>query len=299
MRPHINEVAPAKLNFTLSVGPPDAGHGMHPISSWMATLDLVDDLHVTRLDDDSISRYAVGWHGEAKRPTDINWAVRDDLSVKAHQAMERFANRQLPVQMRLEKRIPVGGGLGGGSSDAAAMLRACNRLFELNLEDESLRHIGASIGSDVPFLVRGGSALVDGFGDRIEPLGDMPDIYAVLCFPETSCSTAAVYGRFDAMGGGTLRADAVRGAIQTGRYFNDLAEPALQEAPILRELQSAIECTAGRPVHVSGSGSTLFLTCDTSMEAGAIAAAVESTHHIPAIPARTMRIDARQLESIE
>ncbi len=299
MRRHIHETAPAKLNLALSVGPPDDGHGMHPISSWMVTMDLVDDLYVTRLADESISRYAIQWQDDAKRPSDIDWRIIDDLAVRAHQALERFANRQLPVQMRLEKRIPVGGGLGGGSSDAAAMLRACNQLFELHLSDDELRHVAASIGSDVPFLVRGGSALVGGFGDRIELIDNMPDFFAVLCLPEASCSTAAVYGRFDAMGGAALRNDAVLAATESGRFFNELAEPAMQEVPTLRDHQTAIEQTAGRPVHVSGSGSTLYLTCDTSMEAGALAAAIESTHKLPAIPTRPMRIDARQLELIE
>jgi 4-diphosphocytidyl-2-C-methyl-D-erythritol kinase len=299
MRQHIHETAPAKLNLALSVGPPDEGHGLHPISSWMVTLDLFDDLHVTRLADDSISRYAIRWHEDAKRTTDIDWRIGEDLSVRAHQALERFADRCLPVQMRLEKRIPIGGGLGGGSSDAAAMLRACNGLFDLRLSDEELRHIATAVGSDVPFLVRGGSAIVGGVGDHIEPIDDMPDFYAVLCFPDTACSTAAVYGRFDAMGGGALAVDAVRASLQNGHFFNDLAEPAMQEAPQLREQQKAIEATAGRTVHISGSGSTLYLTCDTSMEAGALAAAIESTHNIPAIAAKPARIDARQLESIE
>jgi 4-diphosphocytidyl-2-C-methyl-D-erythritol kinase len=299
MRQHIHETAPAKLNLILSVGPLDGGHGRHPISSWMVTIDLSDDLHVTRLADDSISRYAIRWHDDARRRSDIDWRIEDDLSVAAHRALERFTNRRLPVQMRLEKRIPLGGGLGGGSSDAAAMLRACNRLFALELADEDLRHVAASIGSDVPFLVSGGSAIVGGFGDRIEALDAMPDFCAVLFFPEATCSTAAVYGRFDARGGGLLRADTVRESIASGRFFNDLTEPALEEAPAIQAQLIAIEHTAGRPVHVSGSGSTLFLTCDTSMEAGAIAAAIESTHHLPAIPARPMRIDARQLESID
>jgi len=299
MRPHIHETAPAKLNLALSVGTPDGGHGMHPISSWMVTIDLVDDLHVTRLSDESISRYAIRWHEDAKQRSDIDWRITDDLAVAAHQALERFTNRQLPVQMRLEKRIPIGGGLGGGSSDAAAMLRACNQLFALGLADDELRHIACSIGSDVPFLVRGGSAIVGGFGEHIEPIEHLPEFHAVLFFPACRCSTAAVYGRFDSLGGGPLRSEAVKGSVSSGQYFNDLAEPALEESPAIRAQLTAIEHTAGRSVHVSGSGSTLFLTCDTSMEAGALAAAIEATHDLPAIPARPLRIGVRQLESIE
>lgn len=299
MRRHLHESAPAKLNLALSVGPPDAAHGMHPINSWMVTIDLVDDLFVTRLDEDSISRYAIGWHAEARQPSDIDWPVADDLSVKAHRAIERFTNRRLPVQMKLEKRIPVGGGLGGGSSDAAAMLRACNRLFDLELSDDELRHIAASLGSDIPFLIAGGSAIVSGFGDEIELLTEIPDFHAVLFFSDTSCGTEAVYGRFDAQGTAVLRAHAVREAISTGHFFNDLAEPALEEVPALRSHLTAIESTAKRPVYVSGSGSTLFLTCDTDLEAGAIAAAIQATHTVSAIATRPTRLDARPLNSIE
>jgi 4-diphosphocytidyl-2-C-methyl-D-erythritol kinase len=299
MRCHLHEIAAAKLNLALSVGPPDAEHGMHPISSWMVTINLADDLFVTRLEDDSISRYAIGWHAEAKQPSEIDWHVTHDLSVKAHRAIERFTNRRLPVQMKLEKRIPVGGGLGGGSADAAAMLRACNRLFELKLSDDHLRHIAASLGSDVPFLISGGSAIVSGFGHDIEMLPEIPRFHAVLFFSDTSCSTGSVYARFDAQGGGAIRRDAVRATVSNGYFFNDLTEPALEEAPVLRDRMTAIEATAKRPIHVSGSGSTLFLTCDTSLEAGALAAAIQSTHAVSAIQVRPTQPETRPLESID
>ena len=83
--------------------------------------------------------------------------------------MEEHVGRKLPIKMRLEKRIPVGGGLGGGSSNAAAMLRALNELFDLKLSRETLRDIAARLGSDVPFLIDGGSAIVTGLGEQLEP----------------------------------------------------------------------------------------------------------------------------------
>src|SRR5436190_20490393 len=129
--------APAKLNVALSVGPP-RGDGMHPIASWMVTVDLFDELVFTRLDDDRLSRYALLWHKDAKRRSEINWSITKDLAVRAHLALEHHVGRHLPVQLKLEKRIPVGGGLGGGSSDAAATLRAVNELFDLGLSLEEL-----------------------------------------------------------------------------------------------------------------------------------------------------------------
>ncbi len=288
MRHTLVEYAPAKLNLALSVGPPDDAFGLHPICSWMVTIDLMDDLHVTRLDDGSISRYAVQWHEDAKRPVDVDWRITDDLAVRAHRALERYTGRRLPVQLRLEKRIPVGGGLGGGSSDAAAMLRACNALFELRLGGDVLRHIASAIGSDIPFLVRGGSAIVSGFGEAVEQQDVPADMHVVLVFPEASCPTGAVYTQFDACGADRLDEAAVRVAVAGGPLFNALAAAAVAEAPELATLQSSIEATAGRPVHVSGSGSTLFLVCDTGLEAGAIATAIESRHDVPTVPARPL-----------
>jgi 4-diphosphocytidyl-2-C-methyl-D-erythritol kinase len=256
---------------------------LHYISSWMVTVDLVDDLHVTRLDEGSISRYAIEWHDDAKQTTELDWRIQDDLTVKAHQAMERYTGRQLPVQLRLRKRTPVGGGLGGGSSDAAAMLRACNQLFDLDLDAAALCHVAASVGSDVPFLVQGGSAIVGGFGEHVEPCDLLPAFHAVLILPAYGCPTGAVYGRYDASGAGVLDESGVRAVVEGNTPFNDLAEPALDEAPELRALSSAIEATIARDLHVSGSGSTLFVICDTDLEATAIASAIEAQHGVPAI----------------
>jgi len=299
MRRHLLEAAPAKLNLALSVGPPDSVSGMHPISSWMVTVDFVDDLHVTRLEDGSISRYAIDWHASAPRPSEIDWRLTDDLAVRAHLALERYTARQLPIQLRMEKRIPVGGGLGGGSSNAAAMLRACNRLFDLKLDAKELRHIGALLGSDVPFLIEGGSAIVGGFGERIEPTAAMPQHAAVLVLPDASCATGAVYGHFDAMDGSPLDEAAVRAACGGGRLFNDLGPAAIEEAPDLRRLAAEVKATAGRDVHVSGSGSTLFLVCDTPLEAGALASAITTRHDVPSVPVRPASIEAGCIESTD
>ena len=289
----ITVAAPAKLNLALSVGPPDTD-GMHPVCSWMVTVDLCDQLLVTALEADRMSRYAILWHDEAKRPSDIDWSMTRDLAVRAHVRLERHLGRRLPVQLKLEKRIPVGGGLGGGSSDAAAMLRALNELFELDLGDETLRDIAAGLGSDVPFFVTGGSAIVEGFGDRLQPLPGIPALHAVLAFPAEPCPTGQVYGVFDELEGGPLRPEAVRG-LATGNgplrpdaVFNDLAAAAIRLVPALEDDLARLSELAGRPAHVAGSGSSLFVLCDDELHAGHLAAAVQERLALPAVAVRSL-----------
>ncbi|MBL0921906.1 MAG: hypothetical protein IBJ10_07235 [Phycisphaerales bacterium] len=262
----------AKVNLALAVGPPvDAGprKGWHPISSWMAAVSLSDTLTLRRLPDDSLSRYAVRWDDAALRKSAIDWSITKDLAVRAHLALEGTEARALPVQMRLDKRTPVGGGLGGGSSDAAAALRATAELFGVRTAASELRALSGALGSDVAFFLdeerSPRPALVEGFGDRIER---MPGARGslVLLFPEFGCPTPEVYRAFDAVDAKTSfesRAESVRGmalaADVRGDLFNDLAAPAELVAPGLRDLRAAVEAATAVPAHVTGSGSTLFL----------------------------------------
>ncbi len=284
--------APAKLNLALSVGPPD-DDGMHPICSWMVTIDLCDELVVSRLPDDRMSRYAVLWHAEARRLREIDWSMTRDLAVRAHLTLEQHTGRRLPVQMKLQKRIPVGGGLGGGSSDAAAMLRAVNRLFDLGLGVDQLRDIASGLGSDVPFFVSGGSAIVEGFGERIEMLKGPAEIHAVVVLPEEHCPTGHVYDAFDELGSQPLQPQAVR-TLATGAapprpdsVFNDLAAAAVRLVPALDEHVSRLAELAGGPAHVAGSGSSLFVLCDSELHASQLAAVIEQRLDLPAVAVRS------------
>jgi 4-diphosphocytidyl-2-C-methyl-D-erythritol kinase len=284
--------APAKLNLALSVGPPDAD-GMHPICSWMVTVDLCDELLVTALPQDRLSRYAVLWHADAHRRSEIDWPLTRDLAVQAHLALEQRLNRRLPVQLKLEKRIPVGGGLGGGSSDAAAMLRATNELFGLGLSADELREVAAGLGSDVPFFIGGGSAIVEGFGERIEPHDEVRELHAVLVFPDAACPTGHVYAAYDERGPQPLRADAVRalaadrGPLRSEAVFNDLADAAVDLTPALREPADELSRLAECPARVAGSGSSLFVLCDSEVHAIHLADAVREQLGLPAVAVRS------------
>jgi 4-diphosphocytidyl-2-C-methyl-D-erythritol kinase len=294
MRPTVHALSPAKLNLALSVGRPQAS-GMHPISSWMVTVDLHDELLLEALEPDSLSLYAIVWHADAKRRSDIDWSISKDLAVRAHGLLEAHVGRKLPVKMRLEKRIPVGGGLGGGSSNAAAMLRAVNQLHDLGLSVDTLADLAKSLGSDVPFLVRGGSAVVEGLGETLHDMPMPADTHAVLVLPEAACPTGPVYRAFDALRpdaalqGARVHAMAKRAsAPEHHEPFNDLADAALEVAPRLRGEREEISELIDRPVHVSGSGSTLFFLCNGAVESELLAGAVAERMGLPCIPVRVV-----------
>jgi hypothetical protein len=174
--------APAKINLHLRVGPPTAGDGFHPISSWMVTVGLFDklDLELTPADPDPDP--ADAGSKSCIRLTCDDRAIPTDgsnLVVKAAAAMfDRIAGeataagRQAEpwsLSASLHKRIPVGAGLGGGSSDAAAMMIALSRLLGLDWPPQRLAHVAATIGSDLPFFFFGPSSVCTGRGEVVEP----------------------------------------------------------------------------------------------------------------------------------
>jgi 4-diphosphocytidyl-2-C-methyl-D-erythritol kinase len=293
MGPSVLALAPAKLNLALSVGSPGVDR-MHPIASWMVTVDLHDELLITKLPEESLSRYAILWHADAKRRSEIDWSITKDLAVRAHLSLERHVGRKLPLQLKMEKRIPVGGGLGGGSSDAAAMLHGVNELFELGMSVGALADVAAELGSDVAFLVHGGSAIVEGLGERVETHAAPPQLDAVLAFPDAKCPTGPVYAAFDRLrseASGGPDAERVRRLIaervSPDACFNDLAAPAFEIAPTLRDDLDELSRLAERPAHVSGSGSTLFVVCDDPMHASALAEACTTRLGLPAVAVRS------------
>lgn len=265
--------APAKLNLALQVHPPRAD-GLHPIRSWMVAVDLCDEMELVPLSPGSLSRYAIIWHDEAVRPTEIDWSVSDDLAVRAHLAVEAAVGRHLPVQMKLEKRIPVGAGLGGGSSNAAAMIAGLNDLFDLQMDRRDVTTIGASIGSDVPFFLLGPSGIVSGVGDRVSQGPDVEHLAAVVVISKEICSTPSVYDRFDEMNAPTsadARFDAVVAGDGDASPFNDLSPAAFSLSPTLSSIVTDVSAITQRDVHLTGSGSALFVLCEDTAHAQSLA----------------------------
>jgi 4-diphosphocytidyl-2-C-methyl-D-erythritol kinase len=290
--PTITLRAWAKLNLALSVGPPAPPKGYHPIASWFAPIDLHDDISITRLDAGQPSRHEISWAPDAPRPTPIDWPPEKDLAARAHRLLERESQRPLPIAMSLHKRVPVGGGLGGGSSDAAAALIGVSRVHGLGLDAQRLRALSLELGSDIAFFldelcVQGGgdsprAGLVTGFGESIErtisPRGNV-----LLFLPPFGCPTGAVYKAFDAAPTASADVDQVRrlidaadraaGHVDAAMLRNDLVIPACNIEPRLREIWQKLQaaCGAEATVHLTGSGSTLF-ALTPAREAGALAA---------------------------
>ena len=273
-------LAPAKVNLALAVGPLEPECGLHPVASWMRTVDFSDQLELKKLPEGSFSRFATVWSEDAPRPTDIDWPLARDLAFRAHQAMESHVGRSLPVQSLLTKRIPVGSGLGGGSSNAAAMLRGLETLFELSLDEEAFVSIAASLGSDVPFFLLGGDALVSGFGEKCVPTNCERFPALVLVFPETECPTGEIFDAFDEQAAEDFAPERLDEVLQSSDrdgddLFNDLLRAAETVEPNLIECRVALKPLAERTVHLTGSGSTLFIPADDSMHAEALATAIE------------------------
>jgi 4-diphosphocytidyl-2-C-methyl-D-erythritol kinase len=260
----------AKVNLALAVGPPlppPGSHaGYHPIASWMHAVDLADAITLTRSDS---TEYDFAWDDGGP----VGWDPASDLCARAHRALESLAERTLPLRIRVRKSIPAGGGLGGGSADAAAVLLGIRTLFRLPVSDGQLAACAHALGTDIPFFLDPQAreqarpqrpAVVHGLGERMDRLPRRNDSLTLIC-PPFGCATGAVYRAFDAHP--TRHCDEVRvravaesaaGAIDPHALFNDLAAPAERVEPRLALLRRGLEHALDTPIHVSGSGSTLF-----------------------------------------
>jgi 4-diphosphocytidyl-2-C-methyl-D-erythritol kinase len=263
----VTERAYAKLNLVLHVGRPRPD-GLHPLCSIFASIDLADDVHVepSQAGDDSVECPGV---------------TGPNLAAAALAAFRGRVPSLPPVDVRIAKRIPVAGGLGGGSADAAAVLRAANRIAGGPLDAAALREIGAELGSDVPSQIEPRHALVQGTGETVEPL-ELPPLVAVLAPHPDGLATAAVYAELDRMRGwreeldpaplrtlAAARPDALSAALE-----NDLEPAALALRPELDGVLDALRAAGAAGPLVSGSGPTCFALFADRAAAGSAAASI-------------------------
>ena len=252
-------IAPAKINWTLEALRirPD---GYHEIRSILQTIALHDS--VTLTDADDISLEIEGAPVLAEAPPETNLAYR------AAAVMRERMGRRPGVRIRLEKRIPVAAGLGGGSSDAAAVLRGLNELWSARQTESNLAELAGEIGSDPPFFVVGGTAAVSGRGEAVEPLPDALASDIILAIPREHHrgeKTAAMFGALTPASFTEGEAsDGVREVVLSGRMITDGVLENVFER-VTRELQPATELamdalrTQGYAPHLAGAGPSFFL----------------------------------------
>jgi 4-diphosphocytidyl-2-C-methyl-D-erythritol kinase len=235
--------APAKLNLYLAI----LGrlpNGYHRLETAFALIDLCDRLDFLRRDDGAILRPA-GAEGVA---------AESDLSVRAARLLQEAAGCPLGVEITVDKHIPMGAGLGGGSSDAAAVLLALNRLWGLNWPLDRLAELGARLGADVPIFVHGRHAWGTGTGTELTPIELPPQRYLVL-HPGVPVATAAAYA--DPALPRNTPSLPVADWLAAPRFANDFEAVVLQRWPEVGEAAAWLRAHTGE-AHLSGSGSALF-----------------------------------------
>lgn len=260
-------IAPAKVNLLLHVAPPRAD-GYHPLCSLFASIDLADEVVVEPAAADEVRCPGVEGPNLAERALA---AYREAAGAAAPG----------PVRVTITKRIPVAAGLGGGSADAAAVLRALDALAERPLGPDRLREIGARLGADVPSQVEPRHALVTGVGEHVEPVA-LPPMALVLVPQREGLPTAAVYAEADRIGAtrSELDPDAVRALARAPLpelargLENDLQAAALSLRPELERPLEALREAGALAALVTGSGPTTFGVFATVEEAERAAARI-------------------------
>lgn len=248
--------SPAKINLTLRVVGVRSD-GFHEIESLVARVGLYDTVSVTPCQG---ARFTL----ECDDP-DVPRDERN-LTLRAAQRLaEQSGIRDRGAQIALQKRIPAGAGLGGGSSNAATTLMLLNELWDIGLSNGELADIGAQVGSDVPLFLHSPLCIIRGRGERVEDLPQAFEGWVALVLPPIRSSTRDVYAAWDSAASRPPRpaiedvlqhADRAESLMQ--HLFNDLEEPALAVYPGLRELSAELRRLARGPVCLTGSGSAFF-----------------------------------------
>jgi 4-diphosphocytidyl-2-C-methyl-D-erythritol kinase len=256
--------APAKVNLWLRVGPPRET-GFHDLDTLFCGLDLADTITVFA-DGGSDTTLEVR-HAEPLLTTPDLGPPDRNLAVRAARAFSERAGLSSRPRIDLVKRIPAGAGLGGGSSDAAAVLRALNRLHPRAVQPDALMELAVELGSDVPFfaasrpLARGA-----GRGEKLRVLPALPSRPVVLLLPDLAISTADAYRWVDVERAGRAVADvpaepgddAPSWDAVADRAANDFEPAVFGRYPVLEEMKSALETHGAAPAMLAGSGSSLF-----------------------------------------
>lgn len=256
------EYAYAKLNLTLDVLDKRTD-GYHDIKTVMQTVSVRDDIEID-----------IGTGKEWTLSCNIEGVPEDsrNLAWKAAEIYCKTMDKEPDgLHIRIAKRIPMGAGMAGGSADAAAVLRALNDYYGNPLSILALAELGASVGSDVPFCVIGGTAVAEGRGERLRKLPDMPDCFIVVCKPEFSISTPELYRKLDeSVIGKRPDHQAMESAILSGNIagvaenlYNVFDPVVTKEHLELNYIKSIFNSYGSLGQQMTGSGSAVFAILDS------------------------------------
>lgn len=238
----MTEKAYAKINLFLSVGEKRAD-GYHDIDTVMHTVSVYDEVSFAPCDTLHVT-------------CDMDIDEKDNLAYKAAQAFFAYTGITPSVEITVKKHLPSQAGLGGGSADAAAVLRGLNKMYSASLDVQTLASIGASLGADIPFCVYGGKARCRGIGEQITPM-EKDLLHLVIVKPDASCPTGKMYGELDSI-------ERERLSYAEGVYFNSFDSvcpfQCRQAMDELRSLGASVSM-------LSGSGSAVFGIFETEEKA--------------------------------
>lgn len=255
---------PAKINTFLKITGRDESSGLHYIESLMIPVNLFDTLEISES-----SKFKVETTGISEDiPTEKN------IIFKAFNSFKSYINMRVPdFKIMLEKSIPTGAGLGGGSSNAAGFIMFLNNYLKTELSEKSLNEIAFQVGSDVPFFLYGSPAFISGKGEIVTPVKLEPsDKYLLLLYPEIIVNTRNAYALFDKKKltkSGHVNINTVRqtgtGSLKdwTKSIFNDFEDVVFEEYPVLAKIRHRLMLAGAEKVFMSGSGSSLIALFDS------------------------------------
>ncbi len=263
-RRFIQAMAPAKLNLFLHITGRRAD-GYHELQTLFQLLDFGDRLLFEETDAPGLSLHLLPDSSYNNVPLD------DNLIVRAARLLAQRSERQHSAKISLSKHIPMGAGLGGGSSDAATTLLALNQLWNLGLDRESLAGIGLQLGADVPLFILGKSAWAEGVGEQLQAV-ELPDAWYVVVMPDCSVSTAEIFTQEHL----TRNTTAIKMAdFLAGRSRNDCESVTCGLYP---EVEKALNWLGQyAPARMTGTGAAVFARFDDEASARAVLAELSAT----------------------
>lgn len=270
MKKQLTLQSPAKVNYTLDILS-RREDGYHNLSSIVQVVSLSDRITLLRREGPGISLEC----DDPSIPSDSS-----NLAARAAETVLQFAGCREGVHIRLEKRIPAQAGLGGGSSNAAAVIRGLNRLFELHMSLAELTTLAAKIGSDCALFMTGGTVAMRGRGEVVTPLQDGPRLWFVIVKPEANISTARAYAALDALPNRvsarstrSLQEILAKGDVErlTARFTNDFEQVVFPEHLSIALLHDEFLMARARNARLCGSGSAVFGACYSEAEAKEVA----------------------------